>query len=83
LQVPLCPHPLQPGEILKHDGKESATLYDANWAVIRCLDSPLEQVIVEPGRQKVKLNWADRQAGQACKVEFRTLGKSVELEKQG
>lgn len=77
-RTPLCRRLLKPGETLKFDGKGSITLYDANWGVIRRLETP-EHLIADTNSQKLVLDWADRQAGQALRVEYRTLSESVTL----
>ena len=81
-QHDLCPHPLAPGEILKRTADGQTTIYDANWGILQQLD-PEEDITVDTGPQKIRLDWAQRQSGQLLKVEYRTLDEPMRLDSTG
>ena len=81
-RTPLGPGRLEPGETLKVDPNQEAcpeaVRCDANWGVLDRA-SPVEPLVVDPGGQKLRLDWDAREAGQALRVEYRTMGSPVVL----
>ncbi|MBT3288217.1 MAG: hypothetical protein HN380_12805, partial [Victivallales bacterium] len=52
---------------------------DANWGVLARPTPPAVPVQAKAGANALRFDWADRQAGQALKVELRLSGKPVRL----
>ena len=75
----ICDRALKPGEILTCDGQGSTVVCDANWGVLARPTPPAVPVQAKAGANALRFDWADRQAGQALKVELRLSGKPVRL----
>jgi len=77
----LCQHPLPVEGGVRFRGGGEATLYGSVAEEAVRLNFRVEDLIAEKGPQKLVLDWKNRQAGQGLKVEYRTLGEPMELEK--
>ena len=80
-RVLLCKKPVPAQGILKFNGGGEAMLYGLDPEDTVRLDFPVEDLIASTGSQKLVLDWANRQVGQGVRVEYRTLGEPMELEK--
>jgi len=78
----LFPGTLPAQGILKFSGGREGMLYGLNPEKTVRPALPVEELIASTGSQKLVLDWANRQAGQGIKVEYRTLGEPMELGKE-
>jgi hypothetical protein len=77
-RVRICRRALRPDEKMKVAADGAVVFYDANWGVIKRGEAVVD-LRVDVGMQTLRLDWTKQQAGQALKIELRTLGEPTHL----